>query len=65
MTGPFRFADPEAREHSAELLLMPEATAADWATVFAYARVVRCSRSPGSSPCRPRIASDVIAELRA
>jgi len=39
--GPFRFAAPEAREDSADLLFLPEATAADWAKVFAHARPVR------------------------
>ena len=39
--GPFRFAAPEAREESADLLLMPEATAADWAKVFTHAEPLR------------------------
>jgi CRP-like cAMP-binding protein len=39
--GPFRSAAPEAREDSADLLLMPEATAADWAKVFAHAEPLR------------------------
>ena len=41
MIGPFRFAAPEAREDSADLLFLPEATAAVWAMVFAHARPVR------------------------
>jgi CRP-like cAMP-binding protein len=39
--GPFRFAAPEAREESADLLFMPGATAADWAKVFAHAEPLR------------------------
>jgi CRP-like cAMP-binding protein len=39
--GPFRTAAPEASEDSADLLLMPEATAADWAKVFAHAEPLR------------------------
>jgi CRP-like cAMP-binding protein len=39
--GPFRFAAPEAREESADLLFMPDATAADWANVFAHAEPLR------------------------
>jgi CRP/FNR family cyclic AMP-dependent transcriptional regulator len=39
--GPFRSAAPEAREDSADLLLMPEATASDWAKVFAHAEPLR------------------------
>jgi CRP-like cAMP-binding protein len=39
--GPFRFASPEAREESADLLFMPDATAADWAKVFAHAEPLR------------------------
>ena len=41
MIGPFRFASPEAREDSADLVFMPEATAADWAKVFAHTETVR------------------------
>ena len=41
MIGPFRSAAPEAREDSADLLLMPEATASDWAKVFAHAEPLR------------------------
>jgi CRP/FNR family transcriptional regulator, cyclic AMP receptor protein len=41
VTGRFRFADPEAREDSADLLLMPDATAADWAKIFDHAQLVR------------------------
>ena len=41
MVGPFRSTAPEAREDSADLLLMPEATAADWAKVFAHAEPLR------------------------
>ena len=43
VVGPFRFAAPEAREDSADLLFMPEATAADWAKVFAHAEPMRVS----------------------
>ena len=41
MIGPFRSTAPEAREDSADLLLMPQATAADWAKVFAHAEPLR------------------------
>ena len=41
MIGPFRSAAPEASEDSADLLLMPEATASDWAKVFAHAEPLR------------------------
>ena len=41
MIGPFRSTAPEAREDSADLLLMPEATAADWVKVFAHAEPLR------------------------
>jgi CRP/FNR family transcriptional regulator, cyclic AMP receptor protein len=41
VVGPFRFAAVEAREESADLLFMPEATAADWAKLFAHAETVR------------------------
>ena len=41
MIGPFRTTAPEASEDSGELLFMPEATAADWAKVFAYAEPLR------------------------
>ena len=37
--GPFSVFVEEAHEDSDELLFMPEATAADWATVFSYAEV--------------------------
>jgi len=37
--GPFLVFVEEAHEDSADLLFMPEATAADWATVFAHAEV--------------------------
>ena len=37
--GPFTVFVEEAHEDSADLLFMPEATAADWATVFSYAEV--------------------------
>jgi CRP/FNR family cyclic AMP-dependent transcriptional regulator len=37
--GPFQIVSEEAHEESAELLFMPEATAADWATIFTYAQV--------------------------
>jgi CRP-like cAMP-binding protein len=39
--GPFVVFAEEAHEDSADLLFMPEATAADWATVFAHAEVRR------------------------
>src|SRR3954454_13586059 len=39
--GPFVVFAEEAHEDSAELLFMPDATAADWATVFALAEVRR------------------------
>ena len=37
--GPFQIVAEEAHEESAELLFLPEATASDWATIFAYAQV--------------------------
>jgi CRP/FNR family transcriptional regulator, cyclic AMP receptor protein len=37
--GPFQIVAEEAHEDSAELLFLPEATAADWAKIFAYAQV--------------------------
>ncbi len=37
--GGFQIVSEEAHEDSAELLFMPEATAADWATIFTYAEV--------------------------
>ena len=37
--GPFTVFAEEAHEDSADLLFMPEATAADWATVFSHAEV--------------------------
>jgi CRP/FNR family cyclic AMP-dependent transcriptional regulator len=40
-TGPFVVFAEEAHEDSADLLFMPGATAADWATVFAHAEVRR------------------------
>jgi CRP/FNR family transcriptional regulator, cyclic AMP receptor protein len=40
-TGPFTVFAEEAHEDSADLLFMPEATAADWATVFSHAEVRR------------------------
>jgi CRP-like cAMP-binding protein len=39
--GPFIVFAEEAHEDSGELLFMPEATAADWATVFSHAEVRR------------------------
>ena len=39
--GPFLVFVEEAHEDSADLLFMPEATAADWATVFSHAEVRR------------------------
>jgi CRP/FNR family transcriptional regulator, cyclic AMP receptor protein len=41
--GPFMVFAEEAHEDSADLLFMPEATASDWATVFAHAEVRRIS----------------------
>jgi CRP-like cAMP-binding protein len=40
-SGPFVVFAEEAHEDSADLLFMPEATAADWATVFSHAEVRR------------------------
>jgi CRP/FNR family transcriptional regulator, cyclic AMP receptor protein len=37
--GPFQIVAEEAREDSADLLFMPDATATDWATIFNYAQV--------------------------
>ena len=37
--GPFQIVAEEAHEESAELLFMPDASAADWATIFTYAEV--------------------------
>jgi len=37
--GPFQIVAEEAREDSADLLFMPDATATDWATIFDYAQV--------------------------
>jgi CRP-like cAMP-binding protein len=37
--GPFQIVAEEAHEESAELLFLPEATASDWAKIFAYAQV--------------------------
>ena len=37
--GPFTVFVEEAHEDSADLLFLPDATAADWATVFSYAEV--------------------------
>jgi CRP-like cAMP-binding protein len=37
--GPFIVFAEETHEDSADLLFMPEATAADWATVFSHAEV--------------------------
>jgi CRP-like cAMP-binding protein len=39
--GPFIVFAEEAHENSADLLFMPDATAADWATVFSHAEVRR------------------------
>jgi CRP/FNR family transcriptional regulator, cyclic AMP receptor protein len=39
--GPFLVFAEEAHEDSADLLFMPEATASDWAVVFAHAEVLR------------------------
>jgi CRP-like cAMP-binding protein len=39
--GPFMVFTEEAHEDSADLLFMPEATAADWAEVFSHAEVRR------------------------
>ena len=40
MHGPFRILAYEASEESGDLLFMPEATASDWAKVFAHAEVL-------------------------
>ena len=37
--GPFQIVIEEAHEESAELLFLPEASAAEWATIFSYAQV--------------------------
>lgn len=37
--GPFQVLTEEAHEDSAELLFLPDATAADWATIFSFAEV--------------------------
>jgi len=37
--GPFQIVTEEAHEDSAELLFLPEASAADWATIFSFAQV--------------------------
>jgi CRP-like cAMP-binding protein len=37
--GPFQIVTEEAHEDSAELLFMPDATASEWATIFAFAEV--------------------------
>jgi CRP-like cAMP-binding protein len=39
--GPFIVFAEEAHENSADLLFMPEATAADWAAIFSHAEVRR------------------------
>jgi CRP/FNR family cyclic AMP-dependent transcriptional regulator len=39
--GPFTVFAEEAHEDSADLLFMPEATAADWAAIFSHAEVRR------------------------
>lgn len=39
--GPFIVFAEEAREDSADLLFLPDATASDWATIFSYAEVRR------------------------
>ena len=49
--GPFIVFAEEAHEDSADLLFMPEATAADWATVFSHAEVRRVGE--GSRWSRP------------
>ena len=41
--GPFQIVAEEAHEESAELLFLPDATAADWATIFSYAQVLEVS----------------------
>jgi CRP-like cAMP-binding protein len=37
--GPFQVLAEEAHEESAELLFLPDASAADWATIFSFAEV--------------------------
>jgi CRP-like cAMP-binding protein len=39
--GPFIVFAEEAHEDSADLLFLPDATAADWAAIFAHAEVLR------------------------
>ena len=41
--GPFTAFAEEAHENSADLLFMPQATAADWATIFSHAQVLHVS----------------------
>ena len=43
MPQPFRFVTEEAREDSADLLFLPEATAADWATIFSFTETLTVS----------------------
>ena len=43
---------PEASEESGDLLFMPDATAADWAKVFAHAEPLRRQRRPGRAAGR-------------
>jgi CRP/FNR family transcriptional regulator, cyclic AMP receptor protein len=38
--GPFRIVADEASEESGELMFMPDATASDWAKVFAHAETL-------------------------
>ena len=44
--GPLRFGVPETREESADLVLLPGATAADWAKVLAHAEPLRVGAGP-------------------
>ena len=41
--GPFQIVAEEAHEDAEDLLFLPEATAADWANVFAHAQVLEVS----------------------
>ena len=41
--GPFQIVIEEAHEDSADLLFLPEASAADWATIFSFAEVLEVS----------------------
>jgi CRP-like cAMP-binding protein len=42
-SGPFQIIAEEAYEDSEDLVFLPDATAADWATIFAHAQVMSVS----------------------